>query len=208
MLRHAQTEWNRALRYQGHIDVELSPFGRSQARLLTEVMSQEPLVAIYTSDLSRSRETAEIIAAPHGLVPVLMPELREASYGEWEGLTYAEVRSRYAELVKLRRQDPLGFTPPGGESLGETARRIMAAARRVAECHASGKVAVVTHGGPLRVLVATLLEIPPRNTFRLRLDNCGITVVESFPRAPMLTLLNETRHLRALAPSLDPALGN
>jgi alpha-ribazole phosphatase len=208
LVRHGQTLWNNELRYQGQMDTDLSELGRVQAARVAECLRDEPLAAIYTSDLRRSAHTADIVAGALGMSANAVPGLREASYGVWEGLTYAEVRARYPELVAERRRDPFGFTPPGGESLGATYDRVLAALRTLADRHPRESVLIVTHGGPLRILVVGLLCIPPNRMSRLRIDNCGLTVFESFPRSPMLALMNATWHLKGLAAPADPALGN
>lgn len=208
LVRHGQTVWNSQLRYQGHIDTELSQLGLAQAERIAGRLRDERIAAIYTSDLRRCLETAEIIAAPHGLKPVPLPGLREAHYGEWQGLTYADVRARYPELVAARRRDVVGFVPPGGESLGATYERVVAAVQQLAGRHPDAAVVVVTHGGPLRMLVGALLGVPPGNSLRLRIDNGSLTICESYPRSPVVAVANETCHLRGLAAPDDPALGN
>ncbi len=208
LTRHGQTEWNNDLRYQGQEDTELSPLGRAQAECLAEHLRGEKIAAVYSSDLSRCRQTAAIVAAPHGLPPICLVDLREANYGEWQGLTYAEVRARYPELVLARRRDPLGFVPPRGESLGAMHERVRRAVVSIAERHPSETVLIVTHGGPLRMLVVGLLGMPAENFPRLRLDNCGLTICKSFPKSPVIVTLNEISHLRGLSLPADPALGN
>lgn len=208
LARHGQTSWNNELRYQGQMDIELSTLGRMQAERLALRMSWEPIEAAYSSDLSRCLETANLVCRGLGVVPVASRELREASYGEWEGLTYAEVRARYPAQVAERRGNIVEFAPPGGESLGATRRRVVAALDEIAKRHPNQHVLIVTHGGPLRMLVAGLLDVPSRNAFRLRVDNCGLSRIEGFPHSPMLAVLNETHHLRGLEAPSDPALGN
>ncbi len=208
LTRHGQTLWNSELRYQGQMDTDLSPLGLAQAERLAERLRAEPLAAVYTSDLRRSFTTARIVAQPHDLSPVPMRELREAHYGEWQGLTYAEVRERYPEMVIARRRDAVGFTPPAGESLGATGKRVLAAVSELAVRHPEDTVLIVTHGGPLRMFISMLLAMPSTHAFRLRLDNCGLTIIETFPKSPTLTLLNETCYLRELTTSGNPALGN
>ncbi len=208
LVRHGQTLWNSELRYQGQLDTELSPFGLAQATCLAARLRDEPIAAVYTSDLRRCLSTAETLAAPHCLPPVLLPALREAHYGDWQGLTYAEVRARFPEMVAARRHDAIGFTPPAGESLGATHARVLAAINAVAAKHPAATVLVVTHGGPLRMLVAGLLGVSPSHIFRLRVDNCGLTVCEAFPKSPVFVSVNDICHLRGLGPPADPALGN
>jgi alpha-ribazole phosphatase len=110
-------------------------------------------------------------------------------------------------LVAKRHEDAVGFIPPAGESLGQTHARVLRFLEGVAAEHPRDTVLIVTHGGPLRMVVAGLLGMPLAAAFRLRMDNCGLTVCESFPRSPTVATVNDTCHLRGLA-SADPALGN
>ena len=135
LVRHGETDWNADGRLQGQTDRPLSDFGRRQARRLAEELGDEQLEAIYSSDLSRARETAEIVGGRIGLPVVLDPELREKNWGTWEGLTAVE-------------RDRVEFV---GETTEEHQERILRALRRIAERHpGDGRVLVVTHGGSMR----------------------------------------------------------
>jgi broad specificity phosphatase PhoE len=135
LVRHGETDWNADGRLQGQTDRPLSEFGRRQARLLAGELADEELAAIYSSDLSRARETAEIVGERLGLPVALDPELREKDWGTWEGLTAVE-------------RDRVEFV---GESTEAHQERILRALRRIAEHHpADDRVLVVTHGGSMR----------------------------------------------------------
>jgi broad specificity phosphatase PhoE len=135
LVRHGETDWNAEGRLQGHTDRPLSDYGRRQAQQLAAELDGEELVAIYSSDLARARETAEIVGRRLGLPTVFDPDLREKDWGTWEGLTAAE-RDR-VELV--------------GESTEAHRDRILDALRRISERHpGDGCVLVVTHGGSMR----------------------------------------------------------
>jgi broad specificity phosphatase PhoE len=135
LVRHGETDWNAEGRLQGQTDRPLSDFGRRQARQLADEMADEELEAIYSSDLSRARETAAIVAERLGLPVVLDPDLREKDWGSWEGLTSVE-------------RDRVEFV---GESTEEHRERILRALRRISERHpGGGRVLVVTHGGSMR----------------------------------------------------------
>ena len=95
LVSHAQTDWNVQGRFQGQTDIPLNEFGRDQALALQQKLSQENFQAIVASDLRRARETAEILAKPHGMIVQTDPRLRELNFGEWEGLTYAEIQQKY-----------------------------------------------------------------------------------------------------------------
>lgn len=143
LARHGETDWNATRRVQGHTDVPLNERGREQARALAKELEDEPLDAVYASDLLRAHETARIVAERKGLDVIVLPELRERNFGTWEGLTDVEVLERY----------PQAHTGSWGdaETREELSGRILTALGRIAETHPDGQVLVVAHGGPLRV---------------------------------------------------------
>jgi broad specificity phosphatase PhoE len=153
LVRHGETDWNADGRLQGQTDRPLSDYGRRQARQLADELAGEELEAIYASDLSRARETAEIVGKRLGLPVQLDPGLREKDWGSWEGLTAVE-------------RDRVEFA---GESTEAHQERILRALRRIAETHpGDGRVLVVTHGGSMRrVQTATLGWALPV------VENCG-----------------------------------
>jgi broad specificity phosphatase PhoE len=135
LVRHGETDWNAEGRLQGHTDRPLSDYGRRQARRLAEELEGEELEAIYSSDLARARETAEIVGERLGLPVALEPELREKDWGTWEGLNAVE-------------RDRVEFV---GESTEAHQERMLRALRRIADRHpGDGRVLVVTHGGSMR----------------------------------------------------------
>jgi broad specificity phosphatase PhoE len=135
LVRHGETDWNADGRLQGQTDRPLSDFGRRQARELAETFEGDQIEAIYSSDLDRARETAEIVAERLGLSVDLDPDLREKNWGTWEGLTPAE-------------RDRVEFA---GESTEAHQERTLRALRRISERHPGNvRVLVVTHGGSMR----------------------------------------------------------
>lgn len=135
LVRHGETDWNADGRLQGQTDRPLSDFGRKQARRLADELAAEGFEAIYSSDLARARETAEIIGARLGLPVALDSDLREKDWGTWEGLTAVE-------------RDRVEFA---GESTEAHQERILRALRRISESHPDGtSILVVTHGGSMR----------------------------------------------------------
>ena len=123
LARHGETDWNRELRIQGSSDIELNDLGRAQAHALAQELEHVDLDAIYASDLSRARATAEAVAASHGLEVRLDPRLRERSFGNWEGLTREDI----AELPEGSRHD--------GESDDEVRERVVEAVQAIADAH-------------------------------------------------------------------------
>jgi broad specificity phosphatase PhoE len=140
LARHGETDWNRELRIQGSSDIALNELGRQQARALAEELADVPLDAIYSSDLSRARETAEAVAATHRLEIRFDPRLRERAFGSWEGLTREEI-------------DAL---PEGSEHDGENDEqirsRVLEAVQAIADAHPGKQVLIVAHGGALNAL--------------------------------------------------------
>ena len=145
LARHGQTDWNLDHRWQG--DPPLNDSGRDQARLLAQLISPEPLDGLYSSDLGRARETAEIIAEQLGLQVQLDSRLREIDVGEWAGLTSAELERRYASGFQRHLEG--GSCWEHGESYEAMVARVTAALHSVAAAHQGGHVLVVTHAGVL-----------------------------------------------------------
>ncbi len=156
LARHGETDWNRDLRFQGHADEPLNDTGRAQAERLAASLRDERLAAVYTSDLRRATETAEIVASALGLTVTADPRLREIDVGSWQGRTRAEVNGI--------RWD--------GESYDDHRARAVAALFGIAAAHPSERVLVVSHGGTLRrVQEAAIGESSPV------LENCGVWAV-------------------------------
>lgn len=146
LVRHAETTWNRERRMQGTTDTQLSDVGRAQAEALARRLANETFSALYSSDLSRARETARVIARHSRRELRLDPRLRERAFGVFEGLTADEIRARYPEeYACFASRDP-DYEVPGGESARGFARRCLACLGEIAERHEGGEILVVTHG--------------------------------------------------------------
>jgi probable phosphoglycerate mutase len=146
--RHGQTDWNLQRRWQGHADPPLNETGRAEAQALGETLGGLGVEAIYSSDLVRARETAEIMAARLGLDVQVDRRLREVDVGEWAGLTTAEVEERFPDGHRRRREGMTGWE--SGEPYEVMERRVVEALHEIAGAHPAGPVLVVTHGGPVR----------------------------------------------------------
>jgi uncharacterized phosphatase len=145
LVRHGETDWNAARRVQGQTDRPLTERGRRQARALADALEDETFDAVYSSDLSRARDTAKAIAARRGLDVKLHPGLREKDFGTWEGLTDTEVLARFPEARRGHWGD--------GETPDELRERVLRSLREIAASHPGERVLVVAHGGPLRVVL-------------------------------------------------------
>ena len=207
LVRHGETEWNRTGRMQGHLGVPLSAEGRRQATLLAGRLRSVEFSAVYCSDLPRAAETAGIIGAGRNLAITPDSDLREFSYGEWEGLTLEEVETRYpgALAERIEAGGNLGFTAPGGESAIDALQRVRRFSTRAsASLDARENVLVVAHGGSLRALVVCLLDLADTDFWKFRVDNTAVAVVSDHDGSRVLESWNDTSHL-ANADSADAA---
>jgi broad specificity phosphatase PhoE len=167
-VRHGETSYNSENRLQGQRDIPLDARGRDQARSIGKTLSArlgeeidrlESAEAFFASPLSRARETMELARAAMGLPPKryrLDPELKEISFGEWEGLTWAEVKARDPSAVMARRADKWNFIPPGGESYAMLAERIKPWLASLV-----GDAFIVAHGGVARAFMTLIAGVPP-----------------------------------------------
>ncbi len=164
IIRHGQTEWNRLKRLQGHSDIPLNEKGRLQALTLADILCNEPLDAIFSSDLQRAFQTAHEIAKRHRLPVYADPSFRERCYGICEGMTDGEIRDAYPESYKAwYAADPDHFFPDGErktESPRQFHYRALNAIREVALRYSGKKIAIVTHFGVIETAYRTAQRIP------------------------------------------------
>lgn len=159
LARHGETDWNVAGRWQGHTDVPLNATGCAQAAALAERLRREGIAAVASSDLSRARTTAEIVAGALGVEVALVDrDLREQRFGRFEGLTPAECETRYPHEWARYVLDPHGG-PPGGESRAVLVERVVRAVAGAA-ARLPSPALLVTHGGAMRALLAALPATP------------------------------------------------
>jgi probable phosphoglycerate mutase len=171
----------------------LNAAGRAQAERLAARLANLPIRAIYTSPLERAIETAVAIARPHALEPERDGELGEVRFGAWEGLAIAELEQR----ADFRRYNQFrsGIRPPGGELMIEVQGRMVRETVRLAERHNGETVALVSHGDPLRVLLAYCLGIPLDLLLRFEVGTASVSVVEMAEWGPRVMHLNLTEAL-------------
>jgi len=195
LVRHGETEWNRTGRYQGFARTSLNEHGRWQAEQVARRLANWEIDAIYTSDLPRAYQTAEPIARRLRMPFNTTVALRELDVGEWEGLTVPEIQVEHAENWDACLVDPIRTRLTGGESFAELAERVEVAFHQWQVQHAGQVVLAVTHGGPIQVLVCTILGLPLRFRRRLRIGNTSITTLAHHNGQWSLDTLNDTAHL-------------
>lgn len=200
LTRHGETETNRAGRFCGHSETQLTDLGRRQAAALAARLNATPIHAAYTSDFSRAIETAAVVLAGRRVQAAVDPDLRELCYGDWELRRERDVARTAAwkeEFARMRAQDP-AWRPPGGETVGEVRERTVGALRRIAAGHAGGNVLVVTHGTAINCMLAAVLDMPLEATFRIAVANCGLNLLSWRQGRWLVSTLNDTGHLSDL----------
>lgn len=160
LIRHGETEWNIEGRYTGQSDIPLNARGFKQAQSLAQNLRAEPINAIYSSDLLRARQTAEPLRAGTDIPLHLDKRLREIHQGEWEGLHFDEIRTRYRQAWERRKKQPLDVAPPGGETVGQVRQRVLEASRDILARYPSDHVAIISHGLPLAILRIQVASLP------------------------------------------------
>ncbi len=197
LVRHGQTEWNTKVRVQGHSDIALSEAGQGQAQRVARRLASISFTAAYSSDLARATETAEAILLGRNVSLRAAPELRELSYGLWEGMSYLEVQAQYPQLYAQLLTGDLTFAPPGGESVHDIVRRVDPLISRLKAAHASDaeNILVVGHGGSLRALLVGALGLPLGAFWRFQLAPASISILSLYSEGATLDLWNDTSHL-------------
>ena len=174
LVRHGETDWNRDGRWQGGSDTRLNDVGREQAEALAERLDGE-IDVVYSSDLARARETAEIVAAKLGLEVRLDPRLRERGFGSWEGLTTIEIEERFADAHR-RWLAGEGAGADDAEAFEDFSARVEDFLSDVLRLHPGEEVLVISHGGSIRVIHALAAGVDYVRDHRLipGVPNCSV----------------------------------
>jgi alpha-ribazole phosphatase len=191
LLRHGTVEGAETRRFIGHLDVALSALGERQCAVQAARLKTAGLAAVFSSDLSRARRSAEIIGAPHGLTPTVVPALREMAMGRWEGLTAAEIRAREPEAFADWMARVGEFPFPEGESVPDLVARAAPAFDAIVAAHGGRPIAVVAHGGTNRALLCRALGLPLGRLLAFGQDYGALSVLEMRAGACALVRLNE-----------------
>lgn len=190
LIRHGHTVGGDEKRYKGSIDVPLSEKGIEQMRRTSEFFKGISLSAVYSSPLSRALKSADIIAEPYGLRPVVVSDLRERSFGIWEGMSFNEIKERYPEEFEAWAANPLKYSPIEGESTIEVRDRVARVLEDILSNHGNEKIAIVAHGGVNRIILCHVMGIPLENIFRIEQDYGAVNIIEFHDRYPVVKLIN------------------
>ncbi len=199
-MRPGETEWNKIGRWQGHVEVPLNEQGRVQVQRLAQFVRPLGFKAIYSSDLRRAKDTADIIAAACGLQPRYDPRLRERHMGEWQGLTLSEIQSWYPDSYARMQADPNGFQIPGGESRKQVTERVRAAFEDII-LRGGEIIGIISHATALRLLLADL--VPDCDPYTINFRNMSVTtLVHEEGNVWSLSQLDDVTHLEGM-PSMS-----
>jgi broad specificity phosphatase PhoE len=197
LVRHGQTEWNRAERFRGRADVPLNETGLAQAEATgRRVAAEWQPVAVYSSPLSRAVKTAQAIAVHFDLEVQAHLGLVDIDYGEWQGLTPDEAGVHWPEMVTAWYDAPHKARIPSGETLEELRARVLPVVRELATRHVGETIVIVGHTVLNRIILLGALGLGNDRFWRLRQDTCAINVLEADGDDFTLVSLNDTCHLR------------
>jgi alpha-ribazole phosphatase len=198
-VRHGETPWNVTLQYQGQANVPLNERGREQARRVAERLRRLDVAALYSSDLARAWETAEVLGAALGRTPTPMAELREIDVGQWEGYTPEELYRRFPDHMAEYKRDPARTVRLGGESYAQLQTRALVALNHIQEAHKQGETVVaVSHGGTIRALLCHVIDLDLANFGRMWLDNGSLTEFRLGRNGWRLMRLNDAAHVEEM----------
>jgi probable phosphoglycerate mutase len=196
LLRHGDTRLSPEHRFSGLSDEPLSADGTRQVSAAAHRLATGPQIdAIVSSPLQRAAASAAIVAGELGLRPATDDDLRETDFGEWEGLTIAEIQTRWPDAVATWQHDP-GQAPPGGESFGDTACRVNRACERILREHQGETVLVVSHITPIKIMLCRALGVPLLTMYRFYLGSACINEIQWHGNEfAAVCRVNDTSHL-------------
>jgi alpha-ribazole phosphatase len=196
LVRHGQTELNKARRYQGASDSPLTPFGLRQAEALAQRLRRIPFKIAIVGTSVRARVTAESILGDRDAPILDDARWAETNHGRWEGLTYREVRARFPQEAAARFADALNGRATGGESLAEVAERVAEGWSALLRQHPGGRVLLVTHATPIQLVLCAISGMSPALHWRWRIDLGSVTAIDVYGGGPIVRMVNEVPKLR------------
>ncbi len=200
LVRHGQTAWNKEEIFRGRTDVPLDDTGLREAALAGGYLKEKEISAIYSSPLSRARQTAEEIARFHPLKVQPLEGIIDMSFGSWEGRSLQEVRQTDGERFRQWKEEPHLLKIPGGETLEEVRIRSMAALEQVIRRHSEKTIVLVSHRVINKVIICGILGISNSHFWQIGQDTTAINLIQDRNGKYVLLFLNESCHLKGLRP--------
>ncbi len=197
LVRHGETDWNRANRCQGCIDIDLNEEGVKQAEAVAERLAGEPIDIVFSSQLSRAVNTAAKIAEKHSLEVIKSKALNEIAFGEWEGLTFEEMRARTDYNFSCWKTTPHLASFPGEGNLERVMQRSMDFITQIIKENEGKNIVVVSHGGILKTIILGLLDIPLAAYNRFYMTNASLSFLTIDGERSYINFLNDANHLRS-----------
>lgn len=199
LVRHGQTEWNKKLTFRGRIDIPLNEDGHREAEAIGDALKDKGIEAIYTSPLRRSIETAQPTAKIFHLDIVPVEGLIDISYGDWEGLTFHEVKEKYRDLYGQWEKRPDLVRFPNGESLDEVRERSFSSFRDIVKENPGQSILVIPHRVINKVLLCAILGLSNSHFWEIKQDTGCVNVIEYSNDRFILSMMNDTCHLKGIA---------
>ncbi len=196
MVRHGATTLSAEDRFAGAVNVELSDEGKFQAQVLADRLADDSIAAVYSSPLTRTIQTATILASPHNIPVIHRDGLREIHHGHWEGMRRADVETQFPDEYAAWEADPFTFAPHGGEAGVNVIARALPVIREIVSEHRGQNVLIVSHKATLRLVISSLLGFDARG-YRDRLDQspaCLNVLDFKDPARARLMLFNDVSH--------------
>ncbi len=189
LVRHGQVDGVDGRCYGRH-DVPLSAEGIQQANEAAKQLASEFILHIYSSNLCRAIQTAEIVARPHGLTVQTAADLAEMNFGDLEGMRYEDIASQFPDVFRSWTTRPTETQLPNGENFQQMSCRVLGALNVILERHRNESIAIVAHAGVLRIVLCRALSIPENEFFHLALPHGAINRIDYFEKGPVVELIN------------------
>lgn len=201
LIRHGETKWNIDFKVQGKKDVPLNDKGILQANLLASYFENIDtentfLDTIYSSNLTRAYETAQIIGKKLDKKVEIVEDFQEINFGVWEGYYWEDIKIEYKDFLKKWEDDKENTPIPEGESYGQVQKRVYKKFKEIISKHqTNSNIIIVSHGVAIKVLIAKILEINIQNLHKFHIDNASISIVEYGDEIKVKSI-NNTFHLK------------
>jgi len=201
LIRHGETKWNIDFRVQGKRDVPLNDTGINQAYLLASYFEKNnfeanTIDAIYSSNLTRAYETAEIIGKKLNKKVKIVEDFQEINFGVWEGYYWEDIKIEYKDFLNKWEDDKENTPIPEGESYGQVQKRVYRKFNEIISNHNSNSnIIIVSHGVAIKVLIAKILDINIQNLHKFHIDNASISTID-YEKEIKIKSINNTCHLK------------